>query len=283
MKKNKFKAITKLIQTLKKPRSKDELKQTLKSSYDSNLIDADSLMMIEGVINFSDLQSKDVMIPRSQVTLININDSLQTIIDTAIHTSHSRFPVYEDDLNNIIGILLAKDLLKNNTTDSIDLRDLLRPAVFIPESKKLNVLLKEFRSNRNHMAIVVDEYAGFAGILTIEDVLEQIVGDIEDEYDYDESEDNIIQEELTQFRIKATTEIEEFNEYFKTNFASDEFQTVGGLVIKKIGYLPKGKEEVHFDGFDIKILRADSRRLYLLRFNINITGEQKDPQKTIEL
>jgi magnesium and cobalt transporter len=283
MKKNKFKAITKLIQTLKKPRSKDELKQTLKSSYDSNLIDADSLMMIEGVINFSDLQSKDVMIPRSQVTLININDSLQTIIDTAIHTSHSRFPVYEDDLNNIIGILLAKDLLKNNTTDTIDLRDLLRPAVFIPESKKLNVLLKEFRSNRNHMAIVVDEYAGFAGILTIEDVLEQIVGDIEDEYDYDESEDNIIQEELTQFRIKATTEIEEFNEYFKTNFASDEFQTVGGLVIKKIGYLPKGKEEVHFDGFDIKILRADSRRLYLLRFNINITGEQKDPQKTIEL
>lgn len=276
MKKNKFKAITKLIQTLKKPRSKDELKQTLKSSYDSNLIDADSLMMIEGVINFSDLQSKDVMIPRSQVTLININDSLQTIIDTAIHTSHSRFPVYEDDLNNIIGILLAKDLLKNNTADSIDLRDLLRPAVFIPESKKLNVLLKEFRSNRNHMAIVVDEYAGFAGILTIEDVLEQIVGDIEDEYDYDESEDNIIQEELTQFRIKATTEIEEFNEYFKTNFASDEFQTVGGLVIKKIGYLPKGKEEVHFDGFDIKILRADSRRLYLLRFNINITGEQKD-------
>ena len=283
MKKNKFKAITKLIQTLKKPRSKDELKQTLKSSYDSNLIDADSLMMIEGVINFSDLQSKDVMIPRSQVTLININDSLQTIIDTAIHTSHSRFPVYEDDLNNIIGILLAKDLLKNNTTDSIDLRDLLRPAVFIPESKKLNVLLKEFRSNRNHMAIVVDEYAGFAGILTIEDVLEQIVGDIEDEYDYDESEDNIIQEELTQFSIKATTEIEEFNEYFKTSFASDEFQTVGGLVIKKIGYLPKGKEEVHFDGFDIKILRADSRRLYLLRFNINITGEQKDPQKTIEL
>ena len=142
MKKNKFKAITKLIQTLKKPRSKDELRQTLKSSYDSNLIDADSLMMIEGVINFSDLQSKDVMIPRSQVTLININDSIQTIIDTAIHTSHSRFPVYEDDLNNIIGILLAKDLLKNNPAESIALRDLLRPAIFITESKKLNVILK---------------------------------------------------------------------------------------------------------------------------------------------
>lgn len=275
MKKNKFKAITKLIQTLKKPRSKDELRQTLKSSYDSNLIDADSLMMIEGVINFSDLQSKDVMIPRSQVTLININDSIQTIIDTAIHTSHSRFPVYEDDLNNIIGILLAKDLLKNNPAESIALRDLLRPAIFIPESKKLNVLLKEFRSNRNHMAIVVDEYAGFAGILTIEDVLEQIVGDIEDEYDYDENEDNIIQEELTQFRIKAATEIEEFNDYFQTNFPSDEFQTVGGMVIKKIGHLPKSKEEVHFDGFDIKILRADSRRLYLLRFKINITSEKK--------
>ena len=248
----------------------------LQKAYQANLIDSDSLMMLEGVFSISEMQARDVMIPRSQVSFVNINDSLDTIIDTAIHTAHSRFPVIDEDSNNVLGILLAKDLVRLSKEKGLDLRDVLRPSVYIPESKKLNVLLKEFRSNRNHMAIVVDEYAGVAGILTIEDVLEQIVGEIEDEFDYDENEDNIIQEETTVFRIKASTEIEEFNDFFKTNYSSSESQTVGGLVISKLGHLPKKTEPIHFDGFDIQVLRRDSRKLYLLRFSINLDSVDQD-------
>ena len=239
IKKDKLKIIPKLLKRIIQPKTKEELLILLQKSYQANLIDSDSLMMLEGVLGISDMQARDVMIPRSQVSFININDSIDVIIDTALHTAHSRFPVIDEDNNNVIGILLAKDLVRLNKEKDLDLRDILRPPVYIPESKKLNVLLKEFRSNRNHIAIVVDEYAGIAGILTIEDVLEQIVGEIEDEFDYDENEDNIIQEETTTFRIKASTELEEFNEFFKTNYPINENQTVGGLVISKLGHLPK--------------------------------------------
>ena len=276
IKKDKLKIIPKLLKRIIQPKTKEELLILLQKSYQVNLIDSDSLMMLEGVLGISDMQARDVMIPRSQVSFININDSIDVIIDTALHTAHSRFPVIDEDNNNVIGILLAKDLVRLNKEKDLDLRDILRPPVYIPESKKLNVLLKDFRSNRNHIAIVVDEYAGIAGILTIEDVLEQIVGEIEDEFDYDENEDNIIQEETATFRIKASTELEEFNEFFKTNYPIKEYQTVGGLVISKLGHLPKKNEPIHFDGFDIEVLRRDSRRLYLLRFSVNLDQVDQD-------
>jgi magnesium and cobalt transporter len=170
--------------------------------------------------------------------------------------------VIEDNKNDVIGILLAKDLLRYYAGEDFEVRDMLRPAVFIPEAKRLNVLLKEFRSNRNHIAIVVDEYGGVAGMVTIEDVLEQIVGDIEDEYDYDEDEDNVIQNADGQYRVKALTEIADFNEIIGTNLSDEEFSTIGGLVVNKFGHLPKRNDEITFDGLHIKVLRADSRRLH---------------------
>jgi magnesium and cobalt transporter len=225
-------------------------------------MDADSLAMIEGVLQVSEMQVRDIMIPRSQMDVIDITDPPEVFIPHVIETAHSRFPVIEDNKNDVIGILLAKDLLRYYAGEEFEVRDMLRPAVFIPEAKRLNVLLKEFRSNRNHIAIVVDEYGGVAGMVTIEDVLEQIVGDIEDEYDYDEDEDNIIQNADGQYRVKALTEIADFNEIIGTEFSDEEFSTIGGLVVSKFGHLPKRNDEVTFDGLHVKVLRADSRRLH---------------------
>jgi len=202
------------------------------------------------------------MIPRSQMDVIDITHPPETFIPHVIETAHSRFPVIEDDKNDVIGILLAKDLLRYYAGEEFEVRDMLRPAVFIPESKRLNILLKEFRSNRNHIAIVVDEYGGVAGMVTIEDVLEQIVGDIEDEYDYDEDEDNVIQNADGQYRVKALTEIADFNEAVGTTLSDEEFSTIGGLVVHQFGHLPKRNEEITFDGLHVKVLRADSRRLH---------------------
>jgi len=225
-------------------------------------MDSDSLAMIEGVLQVSEMQVRDIMIPRSQMDVIDITHPPETFIPHVIETAHSRFPVIEDNKNDVIGILLAKDLLRYYAGEDFDVRDMLRPAIFIPEAKRLNVLLKEFRSNRNHIAIVVDEYGGIAGMVTIEDVLEQIVGDIEDEYDYDEDEDNIIQNADGQFRVKALTEIVDFNEIVGTKFSDEEFATIGGLVVNKFGHLPKRNDEITFDGLHITVLRADSRRLH---------------------
>ena len=202
------------------------------------------------------------MIPRSQMDVIDITHPPETFIPHVIETAHSRFPVIEDNKNDVIGVLLAKDLLRYYAGEDFEVRDMLRPAVFIPESKRLNILLKEFRSNRNHIAIVVDEYGGVAGMVTIEDVLEQIVGDIEDEYDYDEDEDNIIQNADGQYRVKALTEIEDFNEIIGTSLSDEEFSTIGGLVVHQFGHLPKRNDEITFNGLHIKVLRADSRRLH---------------------
>jgi magnesium and cobalt transporter len=208
------------------------------------------------------------MIPRSQMDVIDITDPPETFIPHVIETAHSRFPVIEDDKNDVIGILLAKDLLRYYAGEDFEVRDMLRPAVFIPEAKRLNVLLKEFRSNRNHIAIVVDEYGGVAGMVTIEDVLEQIVGDIEDEYDYDEDEDNIIQNADGHYRVKALTEIVDFNEVVGTDFSDEEFSTIGGLVVNKFGHLPKRGDSVVIENLSITVLRSDSRRLHSIQVEV---------------
>ncbi len=247
---------------LREPEDREQLVELLHSAYENNLMDADSLAMIEGVLQVSEMQVRDIMIPRSQMDVIDITDPPEVFIPHVIETAHSRFPVIEDNKNDVIGILLAKDLLRYYAGEEFEVRDMLRPAVFIPEAKRLNVLLKEFRSNRNHIAIVVDEYGGVAGMVTIEDVLEQIVGDIEDEYDYDEDEDNIIQNADGQYRVKALTEIADFNEVVGTAFSDEEFSTIGGLVVSQFGHLPKRNDEITFDGLHVKILRADSRRVH---------------------
>jgi magnesium and cobalt transporter len=247
---------------LREPEDREQLVELLHSAYENNLMDGDSLAMIEGVLQVSEMQVRDIMIPRSQMDVIDITDSPETFIPFVVETAHSRFPVIEDDKNDVIGILLAKDLLRYYAGEDFDVRDMLRPAVFIPESKRLNVLLKEFRSNRNHIAIVVDEYGGVAGMVTIEDVLEQIVGDIEDEYDYDEDEDNIIQQAEGKYRVKALTEISDFNEILGTEFSDEEFSTIGGLVVNKFGHLPKRGDAINIENIRVTVVRADSRRLH---------------------
>ncbi len=247
---------------LREPDDREQLVELLHASFEKSLLDADALAMIEGVLQVSETQVRDVMIPRSQMDVIDITQTPEEFIPFVIETAHSRFPVIDDDKNDIIGILLAKDLLRYYAGEDFDVRDMLRPAVFIPESKRLNVLLKEFRSNRNHIAIVVDEYGGVAGMITIEDVLEQIVGDIEDEYDFDETEDNIIRDTQGRYRVKALTEIADFNEVLGTEFSDEEFSTIGGLVVSQFGHLPKRGESITFNNLKFTTLRADSRRLH---------------------
>ena len=250
---------------MREPEDREQLIELLHGAYENSLMDADALAMIEGVLQVSEMRVGEIMIPRAQMDVVDINDAPEDFIPYVIETAHSRFPVIDKDRDDIIGILLAKDLLRHYAEDDADIRGMLRPAVFIPESKRLNVLLKEFRSNRNHIAIVVNEYGGVAGLVTIEDVLEQIVGDIEDEYDFDETEDNIIPESEGVFRVKASTEIEDFNEALGSQFSDEEFDTVGGLIISRFGHLPKRGESVTFDGFNFSVLRADSRRLHAVR------------------
>tara|TARA_B100000768_G_scaffold161335_1_gene161368 strand:- start:2424 stop:3251 length:828 start_codon:yes stop_codon:yes gene_type:complete len=271
MKKKKTELIKQIKNYLLKPKDKDQLADILKSAFDKNMMDSDSLMMLEGVLNVSEMHVRDIMIPRSQMDVIDISKKVEEFIPFVIKTSHSRFPVVEGNINNVIGILLAKDLLRFTSGEEFEVRDNLRPAIFVPESKRLNVLLKDFRTNRNHIAIVVDEYGGVSGMVTIEDVLEQIVGDIEDEFDYDETEDNIIQDQERQFRVKAGTEISDFNGYFATEYSDEEFTTIGGLVTQKFGYLPQRKEKISFDGFDVEILRADSRQIHSILVRINLS------------
>jgi len=246
---------------LREPEDREQLIDLLHSAYEHNLMDSDALSMIEGVLQVSEMQVRDVMIPRSQMDVIDILQTPEQFIPFVIETAHSRFPVVEESKDNVIGILLAKDLLRFYAGEEFNVRDMLRPAVFVPESKRLNVLLREFRNNRNHIAIVVDEYGGIAGLVTIEDVLEQIVGEIEDEYDFDETEDNILLDRTGRWRVKATTEIEDFNAALGTHFSDEDFDTVGGLVIGHFGHVPKRGEQVSFGGLNFQVLRADSRRL----------------------
>ncbi len=246
------------------PDNREELLELLHAAYDNNLLDADALSMIEGVMQVSEMQVREIMIPRAQMDVVDINDPPEKLLPFVIETAHSRFPAVDGDRDNVVGILLAKDLLRLCTDEEVNLREILRPAVFVPESKRLNVLLREFRSSRNHIAIVVDEYGGAAGLVTIEDVLEQIVGDIEDEYDYDEDEDNILLEKRDTWRVKAQTEIEDLNTILGTKFSDGEFDTVGGLVTHAFGHMPKRGEHVVIDGYRFRVTRADSRRLHTL-------------------
>ena len=274
-KSNWLEKISKLL--LREPEDREQLVKLLHSSFEKNLMDADALSMIEGVLQVSDMQAGDIMVPRAQVGVMNINDPMEKIIEYAIETAHSRFPVINENKDDVIGILLAKDLLRYYQNDAkFDLREKLRPAVFIPESKRLNILLEDFRKNRNHIAIVVDEYGGVAGIVTIEDVLEQIVGDIEDEFDFDDSESNIVMDSKDKYRVKAQTDLEDINEKLGTNFSEDEFDTIGGLVLAHIGRLPKGGESFQLAGLRVTILRADSRKLQLLLIEKNKKMDEEE-------
>ena len=251
---------------MREPEDREQLIELLHSSFERNLLDADALAMIEGVLQVSEMQARDIMVPRAQMDVIDISESPDEFIPTVIQTAHSRFPVIGENKDDVVGILLAKDLLRYYAgEEEFNVRDMLRPAVFVPESKPLNVLLREFRASRNHMAMVVDEYGGVAGLVTIEDVLEQIVGDIEDEYDFDVVEDNILQEKGGTWRVKALTEISDFNTAFGTRYSDEEFDTIGGLVLNRFGRMPKRGEQISFDNLTFKILRADSRRLHLLQ------------------
>jgi magnesium and cobalt transporter len=256
---------------LREPEDREQLIGLLRAAHDNNLLDADGLAMVEGVLQVSEMQARDIMVPRAQMDVIDVNDPPDRFIPFVIDTAHSRFPVVGDNKDDVIGILLAKDLLRYYAgEEEFDVRDMLRPAVFIPESKPLNVLLREFRKSRNHIAIVVDEYGGVAGMITIEDVLEQIVGDIEDEYDFDEAEDNIVPEKRGMFRVKAITEIADFNAVFGSSFGDDEFDTIGGVVLKQFGRVPKRGEQVTIGQLNFRVLRADSRRIYLLQVSKKI-------------
>ncbi|MDD5179912.1 MAG: transporter associated domain-containing protein [Gallionellaceae bacterium] len=247
---------------LREPEDREQLLTLLHSAYERNLLDADALSMMEGVMQVAEQQVREIMIPRAQMDVIDISQPPQQFIPFVIETAHSRFPVIDGNKDNIIGILLAKDLLRYYAGEEFNVRDMLRPAVFVPESKRLNVLLRDFRSNRNHIALVVDEYGGVCGMVTIEDVLEQIVGDIEDEYDFDEDEDNLIPDGKGHWRVKAATEIADFNEALGTSFSDEEYDTIGGLVLKAAGQLPKRGDRVVIGDITFTVLRADSRRLY---------------------
>ena len=269
----------------REPEDREELLELLHGAFEHKLLDADALSMIEGVLQVSEMTVRDIMIPRAQMDVVSIDDDPEDFLPLVLETKHSRFPVVGENKDDVVGILLAKELLNfYRTPDSFNLRDTLRPAVFVPESKRLNVLLRDFRANRNHIAIVVDEYGGVSGLVTIEDVLEQIVGDIEDEYDFDESEDNIIAETGGRYRVKAQTEIADFNTHFGADFADDEFDTVGGLVLQAFGRLPKRGETATIGDFLFRVVRADSRRLYTLQVEpvapkVATVGEASPPDE----
>lgn len=251
------------------PTSRDDLIEILRDAQKRELIDRDALDMIEGVLATAEMKVRDIMVPRGQMDVVDRNQKPEDYLPRLIESGHSRFPMIDGDKDKIIGILLAKDLLRYFQLDkkkraNFNLHDFLRPAVFVPESKRLNVLLREFRASRNHMAIVVDEYGGVAGIVTIEDVIEQIVGDISDEYDVDE-ETTILAREGGEFVVKALTPLADFNARLDTALAHDEIDTVGGLVMARLGHVPRRGDKVDVDGLRFEVLRADSRRVHLLK------------------
>lgn len=246
------------------PQDRDDLMDVLRDAEEHEILSADNLSMIESVLQVSEMQVREVMIPKTQMVVIDSDCSFENILPLVIESGHSRFPIIEN--HDVIGILLAKDLLKycyKQSYSDFNIKDILRSAVFVPQSKRLDVLLKEFRVNRNHIAIVIDEYGQVAGLVTIEDVLEQIVGEIEDEYDIDEV-DYIKKLDDNTYSLKAATPIEDFNEYFSTDFSSDQFDTIGGLILKGFAHLPKRGESIKIENFKFKVLHSDNRRIYLL-------------------
>jgi len=281
-------------------RDRSQLIEMLAESRARGVLDADAFAMLQGVLEVAELQVRDIMVPRAQMVCLHRDDPLSQLVPAVIESGHSRFPVLADDRDDVVGILLAKDLLRlfaggvpgvaagavgtgaagtgaagaASTTASgiaapvpFDIREYLRPAVFVPESKRTNVLLQEFRVNRNHMAMVIDEYAGVAGLVTIEDVIEQIVGDIDDEFDV-EDDQNIRREAERQFSVRATTPIEEFNHYFNIELPQQQFDTIAGLVMQRFGRMPRRGESVSLEGLEFRVVRGDRRRIDSLRVTI---------------
>lgn len=246
------------------PEDRGQLLRLLRAACARGLLDADALSIAEGALAASDTAVREVMVPRAQMGTIAIDATREEVLATVIAAAHSRFPVLDGDRDNVVGILLAKDLLRLCNGARFDLRASLRPAAFVPESKRIDALLREFRVSRNHMAIVVDEYGGVSGLVTIEDVLEQLVGDIEDEYDSDETGDNIRQDQSGRYRVRARTELADFNRFFGCALAGDGVDTVGGLILSRLGYMPRRHEVLEIDGFSVRVLRADRRRLHSL-------------------
>ncbi|BES70705.1 HlyC/CorC family transporter [Marinobacter nanhaiticus D15-8W] len=249
------------------PESIGDILEVLRDAESENIIDADAMSIIEGAMQVTDMRADEIMIPRSQMVTVKASAEPKTFLADIIDSAHSRFPVIGDSQDDVIGVLLAKDLLPlalNNDLNWSKIREILRPPTFVPESKRLNQLLKEFKETRNHMAIVVDEYGGTAGLITIEDVLEQIVGEIEDEHDFDE-ETHIKSRADGSYAVKAVTPVEDFNEFFDTELDEEEFDTIGGLVLKEFGHLPRRGEEIEFGGFQFTILNADNRVIRLIQ------------------
>lgn len=264
---------------LGEPRDREQLVALLRDAESRSLLDADALAMIEGVLAVSELRVRDIMVPRSQIVVVPRDQRPEEFLPLVIESAHSRFPVIGESRDEVTGILLAKDLLAYFTEggkDTFQLNDVLRPAVFIPESMRLNVLLKEFRNSRNHIAMVVDEYGGVAGLVTIEDVLEQIVGEIEDEHDV-EDESFVVKHSDTSYTVKALMPVEDFNREFGTEFNQEEFDTLGGVLTHHLGRLPKRGETISLGHMRFKVLRADSRRLHLLQLMLRVPAEGNAP------
>ncbi len=256
---------------LREPKDRDQLIALLYDAEERQLLDREALRMIEGVIRISEFQVRDIMIPRSQMVVVEHNALPETFLPLIIESAHSRFPIIGESRDEVVGILLAKDLLRYNWDDKnqpFNFSEILRPAMFVPQSKRLNALLREFRQNYTHMAIVVDEYGGVSGLVTIEDILEKIVGNIEDEYDTEEEDANIKKQNETLYIVKAATHIHEFNEQFDAKLSEEEFDTIGGLVTNLFGHLPAVSETITYDNFEFKVLSTDARRVNLLQVKI---------------
>ncbi len=263
-----FPRFAKALFEKKEPR--DNLISYLHEAESLNVVDADTVRMMEGALLVSEMQVRDIMVPRSEAVFVEEGGSPQDFLSKAVDSGHSRFPVFDDRREAVIGILLAKDLLNNTISeDKVNLKDLLRPPVFVPESKRLNILLREFKANRQHLAVVVDEYGTVSGLVSIEDVIEQIVGEIDDEHDYD-NEENIRRHGKERYTVKATTPLDELSEYFNVSFQSDDCETIGGLIAQNMGHVPKKGEESSLSGFLFKVLRADRRRVRLLRVTVDV-------------
>ncbi|WP_430459936.1 HlyC/CorC family transporter [Thalassolituus sp. LLYu03] len=249
------------------PQNRQDIKIILREAAERSIVDSDTLNILEGALQVSEMQVRDIMIPRSQMVSIHVNAPIQDYLPQIIESAHSRFPVMGEGQDEVLGIMLAKDLLPlilNDNREEFRLKEILRPTTFVPESKRLNVLLREFRATRNHMAIVVDEFGGVAGLVTIEDVLEQIVGEIEDEHDFDEEDSNIKEVEDGIIMVKALTPVEDFNDHFGARFSDDEFDTIGGIVIHHFGRVPECNESIRIDGWQFKVVNGTSRQINLL-------------------
>lgn len=253
------------------PKSRKEIKHILREAEGRQLVDSDALSIMEGAIQVADMQVREIMIPRSQMTLVYASQSPKEFLPMIIESAHSRFPVLGDNKDEVLGVLLAKDLLPlalHGNHDQFLLKDILRPVTFVPESKRLNVLLKEFRATRNHMAVVIDEYGGVAGLVTIEDVLEQIVGEIEDEHDFDEEDSFIKEVAENTYMVKALTSVEDFNEAFSTKFDDAEFDTIGGIVVDSFGRLPDCDDTINIGKYAFKVVNSNNRQIHLLQVTL---------------